>query len=110
MLAEHSKCNSEYKNDKLYVSLSGEIDHHAARAIREACDKELDTREPSTLEINFSGVSFMDSSGIGLILGRVAVIQNIGARLKVSGLSASQMKIFRMAGIEKIKGVELVLK
>ena len=98
------------RESTLFVGLKCDIDHHSAKAIRERVDSDIHKFSPRVLVLDFSGVSFMDSSGIGLILGRVAVIQNIGARLKVSGLSASQMKIFRMAGIEKIKGVELVLK
>ena len=98
------------RDSALFVGLNCDIDHHSAKRIREKVDSDIREFLPKSLILDFSGVSFMDSSGIGLILGRVAITEKIGAKVKVSGLSASQMRIFRMAGIEKIKGVELLLK
>ena len=54
----------------LAAYLSGEIDHHAAQSIRREIDAQVDDRLPELLTLDFSGVTFMDSSGVGLILGR----------------------------------------
>ena len=56
--------------DTLYAYLSGEIDHDAAQDLRLALDDALVSRSPRTLVLDFAGVGFMDSSGVGLILGR----------------------------------------
>ena len=54
----------------LAAYLSGEIDHHAAQTLRREIDAQVDDRLPELLTLDFSGVTFMDSSGVGLILGR----------------------------------------
>ncbi len=53
----------------LAAYLSGEIDHHAAQSLRKEIDAQIDDRLPELLTLDFSGVTFMDSSGVGLILG-----------------------------------------
>ena len=63
--------------------LSGEIDHHAAQSIRREIDAQVDDRLPELLTLDFSGVTFMDSSGVGLILGRGRHISALGGRLTV---------------------------
>ena len=60
-------------DDVLYAYLAGEIDHDAAQNLRIQLDDALLNRTPRTLVLDFGGVGFMDSSGIGLILGRSAV-------------------------------------
>lgn len=107
MLAEHSKCNSEYKNDKLYVSLSGEIDHHSAVLVREYVDRQMMKYRPKALVLNLSGVSFMDSSGLGLVLGRCALGEEIGTHLCICGANARIMKILSMAGVDRIKNITI---
>ena len=91
----------------LIASLSGEIDHHLAKAQREAIDGMLFLKKPEMLVLDFSGVKFMDSSGIGLIIGRSEVAMGIGAKVQVSGLSSSQRKLIRLSGIEKLKNVKI---
>ena len=60
-----------YQNGVLTARLFGEIDHHTAREMREAVDDAAQKLKPYRLRLDFSDVPFMDSSGIGLILGRV---------------------------------------
>ena len=62
--------NITYENDTVTARLSGEIDHHIAPAIRGEIDAKCESRRPKRLILDFSGVGFMDSSGIGLIMGR----------------------------------------
>ena len=59
------------KNEQTLIAyLSGDIDHHTAKSIREEIDKEINDFSPSLLILDFGDVSFMDSSGIGLVMGR----------------------------------------
>ena len=69
----------------LYAYLSGEVDHDAAQSLRIQLDDALVSRTPQTLVLDFSGVGFMDSSGIGLILGRHAPAQ-LRRMLQLAGI------------------------
>ena len=91
----------------LIASLSGEIDHHLAKGQREAIDGMLFFKKPEVLVLDFSEVRFMDSSGIGLIIGRAEVASGIGAIVQLSGLSPTQRKLIRLSGIERIKNVRI---
>lgn len=86
------------KGSSLTVMLSGELDHHNAADIRQTLDSMLDgsVRE---LTLDMSGVTFMDSSGIGIVLGRYRRMQERDGRLYLSGLGGSAEKILRMAGV-----------
>ncbi len=95
------------REDTLSVILPGEIDHHAAKPIREKTDIKLFEYSPRLLVMDFSAVSFMDSSGIGLILGRAELCEELGCRIRLKGLSGTLMKLIRLSGIEKIKNLSI---
>lgn len=82
--------------------LDGEIDHHTAAAIRLEIDEAIARNKPKTLKLDFSDVTFMDSSGIGLVMGRFRTIQPLGGKLIVSNLSPQVYRIMQLAGLEKI--------
>ncbi len=94
-----------YEEGVIIAKLKCEIDHHTARLIREKTDREIFARRPGVVYLDFSEVRFMDSSGIGLIIGRSQVCEAAGASLRIIGLSATLMKLVRLSGIEKIKNV-----
>ena len=94
-----------YDEGAVWARLKCEIDHHSARQIREKIDKEIFVHRPSVVYLDFSDVRFMDSSGIGLIIGRSQVAEATGAGVRLIGLSATLMKLIRISGIEKIKNV-----
>lgn len=87
------------------VALTREIDHHAARRIREEIDRMLFQRRPSVLVLDFSGVEFMDSSGLGLIIGRSELCRTIGASLELRGLSERLLRLVRLGGVLRIDNV-----
>lgn len=87
---------------RLVARLFGEIDHHSARELREEIDDALSGEIPEELVLDFEGVTFMDSSGIGLVMGRYNRISIYGGRLVISGLGAQQKKVMRLAGLDKI--------
>lgn len=91
----------EKKADKLFVRIPGEIDHHSAKFLREEIDRAIFYHRPRTLILSLSEVSFMDSSGLGLILGRLSRIQELGGEFVIADPNLQVMKILRLAGLEK---------
>lgn len=86
--------------------LEGEIDHHTAKAMREQIDEAIEFNMPSLLILDFSKVSFMDSSGIGLVMGRYKALQKNGAALSVVNLSPNIYKVMKLAGLERLAKLE----
>lgn len=94
--------DSEFTGTVLKIKLRGEIDHHSAVAVRSAIDDMIRTKRPAELIIDMSAVDFMDSSGLGLIMGRYNTIREIGGTVKVADPSPSIEKIMKLAGLERI--------
>ena len=91
------------KNKTLCFFIKGEIDHHTAPAIREAIDDGILMFETAeVIVLDFSGVTFMDSSGVGLVMGRYRIIASKNKHLKIENLSERDYKIMKMSGIEKL--------
>ncbi len=88
--------------DGLTVWLSGELDHHSARRLREDIDAAVERMKPSRLRLDFGGVAFMDSSGIGLIMGRYRLMQLYGGTLEITGASERIRKVIRLAGLDRL--------
>ncbi len=86
----------------LTAYLHGEIDHHTAVEIRETIDEAIIKSTPKKIILDFCGVSFMDSSGIGLIMGRYKLGQNIGANLKVRVKNSHIKRIMKLSGMERL--------
>ncbi len=82
--------------------LSGEIDHHCAGALRTAIDEAVERAYPEVLVLDFGGVTFMDSSGIGLVMGRYKLMQNLHGQVIIENQPSAIKKVMRMAGIEKL--------
>ena len=92
----------QQENKILTVYLSGEIDHHSAKGLREAADDALLRGRPKELILDFSGVTFMDSSGVGLVMGRYKSARALGCAVTVRGLSPRDRKIMRMSGLTSL--------
>jgi stage II sporulation protein AA (anti-sigma F factor antagonist) len=90
------------EKDVLTVYLSGDIDHHTSKNIRESIDSEMQKMMPSVLKLDFRDVHFMDSSGVGLVMGRYKNAVIYGCRVVVSHISSNAEKIMKMSGLEKI--------
>ena len=82
--------------------LSGELDHHTAKEMREAIDSALNQYSPKLLIMDFGDVSFMDSSGIGLVMGRYRQMQLLGGELHVVNTSKRIYQLMKLAGLEKL--------
>lgn len=90
------------RQDKMIVFLSGEIDHHSVKDIRDDIDRIMIESKPKALILNLTGIGFMDSSGLGLILGRYRRANELGIQLFISGADKNVLKILKMAGVDKL--------
>ena len=92
-----------YEKDKLLVfKITDEIDDHSVQMIRRKADYEIERHMPKRVIFDFDSVTFMDSAGIGLVIGRYKFANMLGAKLEVSNLTQSVKKIFEMSGILKL--------
>ena len=94
-------CEMYYDGQTLYAVPSGGIDHHTARPIREQIDDAVTDRMVTRLVLDLSKVDFMDSAGLGLILGRLRHVSAGGGKLILLDPGADIMRILRLAGIDK---------
>jgi len=92
----------EKQGKALTVFLRGEIDHHAASSLRQQIDETVISGDIHALTLDFKDVSFMDSSGVGLILGRYKQMLARGGTLKVCRMQARYLAMMKMAGMEKL--------
>ena len=94
--------DSEFTGTVLKIKLRGEIDHHSAAAVRAAIDDMIRSKRPYELIIDMSAVDFMDSSGLGLIMGRYNTMKEIGGSVTVADPTPATEKIMNLAGLERI--------
>ncbi len=87
--------------NELEVKLSGEIDHHSARGISESIDFKIKRHRPALLILDFGGVSFMDSSGLAVVMGRRKLMEIMDGSVELRHLCGPTKKIFDMAGINR---------
>ena len=94
--------NAQKRGSRLSVRLSGELDHHSAEQTRIMLDTMLRDVTVNELVLDLSGMTFMDSAGLGVILGRFRKLSMRGGKLVVKGMNASVDRIFRMSGLYAI--------
>lgn len=101
-------------SDILVVSLEGELDHHTSGEVRKYIDHLLDDPTIKNLIIDIKKLNFMDSSGLGVLIGRYKIIKKRGGKLGVSNISAQIDRIFVVSGLYKIikpyEGLQQALK
>ena len=90
----------------LRVALTGEVDHHRARALMEGIDREIDMRLPSRVALDLGGVTFMDSSGIAVLLRAYKRTAELGGALTVRNVPEQAGKVLRAAGLERLMKFE----
>ena len=92
-----------YEEDKLLVfKITDEIDDFSVQKIRGKADYEIERYMPKKVVFDFDSVTFMDSAGIGLIIGRYKFAKMLGAKFAIQNLSRNVQKIFEMSGILKL--------
>ena len=97
---------AESADRKLRLRLSGELDHHAARPLMNSIGKELEYALPLEVVLDFSGVTFMDSSGIAVALHTLQQVKQLGGKMRIINPPAQVKKVFFAAGIQRMIGME----
>lgn len=96
----------EVRGNRLVVHLPAEVDHHCTEEIRLEVDR-LVTEEPiDELEFDFSGTVFMDSAGVGMLIGRHKVMRALGGTVRVSHMDGQIRRILSLSGIGKFIQLE----
>jgi stage II sporulation protein AA (anti-sigma F factor antagonist) len=90
-----------FAGDVLTVKLRNEIDDHIAAGVREKIDEKMYALLPRAIVFDLSEVGFMDSSGLGLVLGRYTKARELGIEVSIKNPTRRTEKIFRMAGTDK---------
>jgi stage II sporulation protein AA (anti-sigma F factor antagonist) len=90
----------------LVAKLDGEIDQSNATEIREKIDREISLNNMKNLVLDFDKVTFMDSSGIGMLIGRVKLIKARGGKILIIRTQPQVDKIIELAGLKKIMDFE----
>ena len=90
------------KGPRMHARLCGELDHHSAEQARNMLDTMLHDITLRDLTLDLSGGTFMDSAGLGVILGRYRILSLRGGKLTVCGMSSAIDRIFRMSGLYAI--------
>ncbi|MED1204937.1 anti-sigma F factor antagonist [Heyndrickxia acidicola] len=92
----------EIKKDVLCIRLNGELDHHTADNLRNKVTKAIDQYDIQHIVLNLEQLSFMDSSGLGVILGRYKQIKQKNGEMVVCAISPAVKRLFEMSGLFKI--------
>lgn len=92
----------EVKGSILCVRLDGELDHHSSELLRKEVDQELNKGLYKDLVLNLERLSFMDSSGLGVILGRYKLITSNGGEMVVCSITPPIKRLLEMSGLFKI--------
>jgi stage II sporulation protein AA (anti-sigma F factor antagonist) len=90
------------KGSTLIASINGELDHHTIEYVREKIDSEIMKSTTKNLIFDFSNVNFMDSSGIGVIMGRYKNITKVNGKAALINVNAHVKRILEMSGVLKI--------
>lgn len=90
------------ENKILVFEITEELDHHICERIRRRADYEIQRFMPKRVVFDFKKVMFMDSAGIGLILGRYKSAKNFGGRLEIINVNEKIKKVFEMSGLLKL--------
>ena len=94
----------------LCVYLWGEIDHHSAVALREELDRLLWHKRPRRFVLNLARIEFIDSAGLGLLMGRYRLVKELGGSMALTAPGPRVLKILRLAGMERFFEIEQAAK
>ena len=94
--------NTSYAAGRLTIYLAGELDHHEARNATRTIEELLDEYLPRDCVLDLSGLNFMDSSGIAVVINALRNMAQIEGKLLLTGISPQPMKVFRASGIDKL--------
>ena len=105
MLKNGGAVRHEMRGETMVFFVGGEIDHHSAVNVRTSMDAVIATEKPPKVMLELSSVDFLDSSGLGLIMGRYALVKQYGGTFAVLDPSPAVLKIMKLAGMERMISV-----
>lgn len=97
--------NFKVEEENLLVNFSGELDHHTAKYVREKIDEAYESKNVKHIVIDLNELNFMDSSGIGLLMGRYKIVSKNNGSLSLTNVSSRVEKILKMSGVLKIVNI-----
>ncbi len=97
------------QNGYLTVALTGEIDHHRAKGYIQTIAGKIEAYTPNVCILDFSEVTFVDSSGVAVVINALRGMKRISGKLILTGIGAQPMKVFRAAGVDKLIEIKEVL-
>ena len=98
---------TSYLDDgELTVALAGEIDHHTARDYISAIASKIEAYSPDLCILDFTDVSFVDSSGVAVVINAMRSMTMMGGRVQLIGVGNQPMRVFRTSGIDKLVAIK----
>lgn len=94
------------QDKQLTIALTGEIDHHSAKKTMEQIGEKIDLYMPNLCILDFKTVSFMDSSGIAIVINTLRRMREIGGQIRLNNVPPQPLKVLKTAGIERITTIE----
>ena len=101
------RLTSFLQEGQLTIELTGEIDHHCAKDYIQIINSKLEAYMPDVCILDFQDVSFMDSSGIAVVINTLRSITKLGGSMKLINISEQPLKVFRASGIDKLVKIEV---
>ena len=98
------------QNGVLTIALTGEIDHQCAKTYIDAISSKVEVYTPRECVLDFHQVSFMDSSGIAVVINALRCMTKMNGKLSVTGLNPQPLRVFRVSGIERLIEVKEVVE
>lgn len=100
------ECHYELNEGRLTISMPKELDHHSAEQLRQEADLLIDSYRVRSLVFDFSGTEFMDSSGIGVLIGRCRNMNYCGGKVQARHMNERIRKIFHISGLHNLMETE----
>lgn len=94
----------------LTAAITGEIDHHTSRWLRMDIDTAINDNNPKLLRLDFKDVTFMDSSGVGLVMGRYKIMKELGGKVELINMPEYIERVMSLAGMDKLLGVKFQIR
>ena len=94
----------------LTIALTGEIDHHCAKQYIQTINGKIEAYTPQICILDFRDVTFMDSSGIAVVINALRNMAKIDGKLELAGLQPQPMKVFRASGVDKLITIKEAVK
>lgn len=101
---------SYLQNGVLTIALTGEIDHQCAKSYIDAIASKVEVYAPRECVLDFEQVSFMDSSGVAVVINALRYMTKLNGKLSVTGLKSQPMRVFRVSGMERLVEVKEVIE